>query len=74
MAVVEEGVLEDGDDGLLELDDLLLELVFGYCCGGLAVGVGWVDGRWGEVGGGGMEGRGGRDVLSPMANRLPSLP
>ena len=51
VAVVEEGVLEDGDDGLLELDDLLLELVFGYCCGGLAVGVG----VW-EVGGGGMNG------------------
>lgn len=50
VAVVEEGVLEDGDDGLLELDDLLLELVFGYCCGGLAVGVGWMDGRWGEEG------------------------
>lgn len=46
VAVVEEGVLEDGDDGLLELDDLLLELVFGYCCGGLAVGGGGMDGTW----------------------------
>jgi hypothetical protein len=31
LAVVREGVLEDGYDGLLERDDLRLELVFGDC-------------------------------------------
>lgn len=34
-AVVVEGILKDGDDCLLELDDLLLELVFCYHWGDL---------------------------------------
>lgn len=36
-AVVVEGILEDADDGLLQGDDLGLELVFGDGWGGVSV-------------------------------------
>lgn len=60
LAIIVEGVLEDGYDGLLEGDDLSLQLIFGY--GWLGVSVRLLSAVRSE------------DVPSPRANRLPYRP